>query len=107
MFGGVKKKMKWPVALSSRIAHFGEERRNSPRKIVNQEAEIFIRDDEMRLPCTIVNISESGAKVACDAFPPPGTPIFLFFQDGSSVGAVTARYELGALGLRFTEALGQ
>jgi hypothetical protein len=82
-------------------APFDEERRGFPRLVINEEAEFLIVEGDMRLPCIIVNISASGAKIACDAIPPSGTDIILFFRNGLSVPAVTTRYEDKALGLKF------
>jgi len=83
-------------------APFYEERRAFPRQVINEEAEFLIVEDDMRLPCVIVNISASGAKIACDAIPPTGSKVILFFQGGLSLEAVTTRYEDKALGLKFT-----
>jgi hypothetical protein len=92
----------WSMSLSSTVALSGRERRAFRRQIIEEEAELFIPMEDMRLPCIVVNISPGGAKISCDAIPPPGSKVILFFKGGMSVEAVTTRYEQGALGLRFT-----
>jgi hypothetical protein len=92
----------WPMSVPSAIAHLYRERRAFRRQIIEEEAELFIPMEDMRLPCIVVNMSSGGAKVSCDAIPPPGSNVILFFKGGMSVEAVTTRYEQGALGLKFT-----
>ncbi len=82
-------------------APYGKERRDSLRQIINEGAELFIPDEDMRLPCVVVNMSATGAKVTCDAIPPPGTSVVLFFKGGISIDGVTTRYGEGELGLKF------
>ena len=91
-----------PTSTPPSDAPFGKERREFPRQVIAEEAEFLIIEDDVRLPCVVVNISASGAKITCDAIPPSGSKIILFFKSGESREAVTARYEQGALGLKFT-----
>lgn len=81
---------------------YDKERRESPRRIINEEARLFIPIENMDLPCAVVNISATGAKITCDAIPPSGTEVVLFLRGGLSIKAVTTRYGEGELGLRFT-----
>jgi len=78
-----------------------KERREFPRQLVNEEAEFLIVEEDMRLPCVVVNISVSGAKIACDAIPPSGSKVILFLKGEPGLEAITARYEEKALGLKF------
>jgi hypothetical protein len=80
-----------------------KERREFPRRIVNEEAEFLIVEEDMRLPCVVVNISASGAKIACDAIPPSGSKVILFLKGETGIEAITARYEEKALGLKFVK----
>ncbi|HKB96659.1 MAG TPA: PilZ domain-containing protein [Rhizomicrobium sp.] len=90
-----------PTSTPSSDTPFDKERREFPRQVIAEEAEFLITEDDMRLPCVVVNISASGAKIACDAIPPSGSKIILFLKGGMSLEAVTTRYEQGALGLKF------
>lgn len=81
---------------------YDKERRKSPRQIINEEAGLFIPVENMKLPCVVVNMSATGAKITCDAIPPSGTEVVLFLKGGLSIEAVTTRYGEGELGLRFT-----
>ena len=81
---------------------YDKERRESPRQIINEEAGLFIPVENMKLPCVVVNMSATGAKITCDAIPPSGTEVVLFLKGGLSIEAVTTRYGEGELGLRFT-----
>jgi hypothetical protein len=98
----MESQMAQPTFTPSSDVHFDKERREFPRRVIAEEAEFLITEDDMRLPCVVVNISASGAKIACDAIPPSGSKIILFFKSGESREAVTTRYEQGALGLKFT-----
>ena len=91
----------WPASILSAIQCFDEERRDSPRQVINEVAELLIPIEEMKLPCVVVNISASGAKITCDAIPPSGTKVVVIFKGGFSIQAVTTRYEQGELGLTF------
>jgi len=98
----MKSQMVRPTSTPPSDEPFGNERREFPRRVIAEDAEFLITEDDMRLPCVVVNISASGAKIACDAIPPSGSKIILFFKSGESREAVTTRYEQGALGLKFT-----
>lgn len=78
------------------------ERRAHLRHSVDQAAELIIPSEMMALPCRVMNISEGGAGIACDAIPQAGTKITLVLQNGRRFEGVTAWYGDGELGLRFT-----
>ena len=99
----MESQMARPTSTPSPDAPFGNERREFSRQVISEEAEFLITEDDMRLPCVVVNISASGAKITCDAIPPSGSKIILFFKGGMSLEAVTTRYEQGALGLKFVK----
>lgn len=92
----------WSVFNTVADAAYENERREFPRQTIDEEGELFIPVEDMKLPCVVVNISATGAKVTCDAIPPSGTEVVLFFRGGLSIEAVTTRYGDGELGLRFT-----
>ncbi len=79
----------------------GKERRGSSRKPMNEAAELFIPDEGWTLPCLVMDMSATGAKVKCDAIPPSGTPVVLIFESGISIDAVTTRFGGGELALKF------
>ncbi len=80
------------------------ERRAHERRSVDQTAELVIPSEQMALPCRVINISESGAGIECDAIPQAGTSIILVMKSGERFEGVTAWYGNGELGLRFTTA---
>jgi len=81
--------------------YVGTERRAHKRRIVDQRGQLVIPSENLTLPCSIVNISEGGAKIVCDAIPTTGTKVILIFGNGNCSEAVTARYAEGELGLQF------
>jgi len=81
--------------------YVGTERRAHKRRIVDERGQLAIPSENMALPCWVVNISEGGAKVVCDAIPQAGTRVVLIFGDGNCHEAVTTRFTDGELGLRF------
>ena len=84
--------------------YVGTERRAHKRRIVDERGQLAIPSENLALPCTVVNISEGGAKVVCDAIPLTGTRVVLIFADGNCHEAVTTRYADGELGLKFVAA---
>jgi hypothetical protein len=82
----------------------GADRRAHPRRSVDEAAQFVIPSENMALPCRVINISEGGAKIRCDAIPQPGTKVFLILTSGECFEGVTARYGEGALeiALKFT-----
>ena len=84
--------------------YVGTERRAHKRRVVDQRGQLAIPSENLVLPCRVVNISEGGAKVTCDAIPLAGTRVVLIFGDGNCHEAVTTRYADGELGLRFVAA---
>jgi hypothetical protein len=88
--------------LSLSASYRGQERRAHPRKIIDEHGELTIADENMTLPCCVVNISAGGAKVLCDAIPPSGSKITLVMSSGKRFEGVTTRYGEGELGLKFT-----
>ena len=78
------------------------ERRAHERRGVDQAAELIIPSEGMALPCRVINISEGGAGIQCDAIPQAGTSIILVMKNGRRFEGVTAWYGNGELGLRFT-----
>lgn len=92
----------WSESITSANNLVKNERREYPRKVIGEEAELFIPTLDMKLPCVVVNISASGAKITCNAIPPSGEEVVLIIKGGLSLRAVTTRYGEGELGLRFT-----
>jgi hypothetical protein len=84
--------------------YVGTDRRAHKRRIVDERGQLVIPSENITLPCSIVNISEGGAKVVCDAIPTAGTRVILIFADGNCSEAVTTRYTEGELGLQFASA---
>jgi hypothetical protein len=82
------------------------ERRAHERRSVDQAAELIIPSEEMTLPCRVINVSEGGAGIECDAIPSAGTGITLVMKNGERFEGVTAWYGNGELGLRFTTVTG-
>ena len=77
------------------------ERRGGLRRCVAEDAQLIIPCEQLALPCRVINISEGGAGIQCDAIPPPATRIMLVMADGRAFEGVTAWYHDGQLGLRF------
>jgi hypothetical protein len=84
--------------------YVGTDRRAYKRRIVDERGQLAIPSENLVLPCAVVNISEGGAKVTCDAVPLAGTRVILIFGDGNCNEAVTTRYTDGELGLQFVAA---
>jgi len=84
--------------------YVGTDRRAHKRRIVDERGQLAIPSENLVLPCAVVNISEGGAKVTCDAVPLAGTRVILIFGDGNCNEAVTTRYTDGELGLQFVAA---
>jgi hypothetical protein len=82
------------------------ERRTHERRSVDQAAELIIPSEEMTLPCRVINVSEGGAGIECDAIPQAGTSVILVMKNGQRFEGVTAWYGNGELGLRFTAVSG-
>ena len=82
------------------------ERRAHERRSVDQAAELVIPSEGMTLPCRVLNISLGGACIECDAIPQAGAGIILMMKDGQRFEGVTAWYNDGELGLRFTAVTG-
>ena len=80
------------------------ERRSRRRRGMAEDASLVIPSENMTLPCRLMNISEGGAGIMCDAIPRAATKVVLVMRDGRSFEAVTAWYAKGQLGLRFTDA---
>ena len=89
-------------SLSSGVNYRGKERRAHPRKVIDEHGELTLEEEQMILPCRVVNISEGGAKVICDAIPPSGSTVFLEMSNGKRFEGVTTRYGHGELGIKFT-----
>jgi len=81
--------------------YVGTDRRAHKRRVVNERGQLVIPSENLTLPCSIVNISEGGAKVMCDAIPSAGTKVILIFANGNCTEAVTTRLVDGELGLQF------
>lgn len=81
--------------------YVGTDRRAHKRRVVNERGQLVIPSENFTLPCRIVNISDGGAKIRCDAIPASGTKVILIFGNGSCSEAVTTRYTDGELGLQF------
>ena len=81
--------------------YVGTERRAHKRRIVDQRGQLVIPSENVTLPCSIMNVSDGGAKIVCDAIPATGTKVILIFGNGNCSEAVTARYSEGELGLQF------
>jgi hypothetical protein len=88
--------------LSLGTSYSGKERRAHPRHVIDEHGELIIPAENMILPCRVVNISDGGAKVMCDAIPPSGSKITLVMSSGKRFDGVTTRYGEGELGLQFT-----
>lgn len=84
--------------------YVGTERRANKRRIVDERGQLVIPSENCTLPCSIVNISDGGAKIVCDAIPISGTKVILIFDNGNCLEAVTTRYSDGELGLQFLAA---
>ena len=80
------------------------ERRSRRRRSVVEDALLVIPSENMTLHCRVMNISEGGAGIECDAIPRAATKVTLVMRDGRCFEAVTAWYGKGQLGLRFTDA---
>jgi hypothetical protein len=91
----------WPISNAVATAIFERERRASPRRIVGEAGELYIPMEDMRLACTVVNMSVGGAKIACDIIPSAGAKVILLFK-GRSINAAVAWYCDEELGLKFT-----
>ena len=81
--------------------YVGTDRRAHKRRNVDERGQLAIPSENLVLPCSVVNISQGGAKVVCDAIPLAGTRVILIFGDGNGHEAVTTRYADGELGLQF------
>ena len=86
----------------SALAKSHEDRRAHPRREIDEEGLFVIPSENMALPCHVVNISDGGAKINCDAIPQPGTSVLLVLTSGECFEAVTARFGKGELALQFT-----
>ena len=86
--------------------YVGADRRAHKRRIVDERGQLAIPSENLALSCTVVNISEGGAKVVCDAIPLAGTRVILIFGNGNCHEAVTTRYADGELGLQFVATAG-
>lgn len=95
-----------PLTAEAAASLFREDRRAHPRVFVGEPAELVIPVETLTMPCVLVNISAGGAKVACDAFPPVGTPVELRIADGRRIAAIAVWFSEGMLGLQFTPAGG-
>jgi len=84
--------------------YVGTDSRAHKRRIVDQRGQLVIPSENLTLPCQIVNISDGGAKIICDAIPTTGTKVILIFGNGTCYEAETARYTEGELGLQFVGA---
>ena len=91
----------WPLSNAVAAAVFERERRASPRQTVGEKGELYIPMEDMRLACTVANMSAGGAKIACDIIPSSGTKVILLFK-GRSIDAEVAWYQDEELGLKFT-----
>jgi hypothetical protein len=81
--------------------YVGTDRRAHKRRIVDQRGQLVIPSENLTLPCSIMNLSDGGAKIVCDAIPTTGTKVILILGNGNCFEAVTARYVEGELGLQF------
>jgi hypothetical protein len=81
--------------------YVGTDRRAHKRHVVDERGQLAIPSENLVLPCSVVNVSQGGAKVVCDAVPLAGTRVILIFGDGNCHEAVTTRYADGELGLQF------
>ena len=81
--------------------YVGTDRRAHKRRVIDERGQLAIPSENLTLPCAVVNISDGGAKVVCDAIPATGTRVVLIFGNGNCFEAVTARYTDGELGLKF------
>jgi len=81
--------------------YVGPDRRAHKRRVIDERGQLVIPSENLTLPCAIMNISDGGAKVTCDAIPTTGTRVILIFGNGNCFEAVTTRYCEGELGLQF------
>jgi hypothetical protein len=78
------------------------ERRVHDRSVVDEAAKLVIPGENITLSCRVMNLSEGGAGVECDAVPPAATKVRLVMEDGRVFDALTAWFENGLLGLSFS-----
>jgi hypothetical protein len=100
------------VALFLRASDLGyapgqRERRVHHRSAVDEAAELVIPAENITLSCRVMNLSEGGAGVECDAVPPAATKVRLVMEDGRVFDALTAWFENGLLGLSFCGSAGK
>ena len=80
----------------------GEDRRAHPRQVIDEKGQFVIPSENMVMPCMVMNISEGGAKIMCDAIPQPGTKVLLILGSGVCFEGLTARFGEGELAIKFT-----
>lgn len=83
------------------------ERRIHNRTVMDEAAELVIPAENITLSCRVMNLSEGGAGVVCDAVPPAATKVRLVMEDGRVFDALTAWFENGLLGLSFCGSAGK
>jgi hypothetical protein len=94
------------MALCTMLAGLGyktalNERRSFERQAVDEEARLIIPSESMTLACRVVDISDGGAGILCDAIPQYHTRVTLVMKDGRKFEAITAWFEEERLGLQF------
>jgi hypothetical protein len=77
------------------------ERRAHHRCAVDEDAVLVIPSEYISLPCRVMNLSEGGAGIQCDAVPHAATKIKLVMKDGRVFEGITSWFEDGQLGLHF------
>lgn len=78
----------WPISTAAAVALHNQERRESPRERIGEDAELYIPVEDMTIPCVVANLSAGGAKIECDVVPPNGTNVVLYFKGRSFAAAL-------------------
>jgi hypothetical protein len=88
-------KIRW---RKQNAASYVPDKREFPRMLPRLPRSVLTFGDGMRVPCFVIDISQSGAAVSASVLPGYGTPLAV----GSMVGRVVRRLEVG-FAVAFTE----
>lgn len=72
------------------------------RVVVNWAAEVKLQDGPRR-PCTILDISKTGARVRLDSVPATLGPVWLLVDDIGPISGTLVWRRRGSIGIRFRE----
>ena len=76
-------------------------RREHARTALSLPGLLYMPAEDSAQPCTVTDLSAGGARLTCEDVPPVSVFVILHIEGFGRFEAVTTRFQLGTLGLRF------